>query len=625
MSFLLALPAALLSAFLSAAVPSSPQTTSKDELLNQLLADYKSYGLPFPPEEAELAILPSPSVSISNGVRRQDMHLVFLLKRATTGSEAAYWYGCSPGPRWHSIELKPTNPTLASFNDTAPIPPDFRGDGFPVYHDLALAVQCYSKGWKDLGAALLERSRKPPEDNSFIRPKRRPKDDRAALAEFAWYHFCNRFARADSKERADIVSKMKRLTTSPYRLNTPGHQGVLADMERTIVPVTSEPGSLERAVDDLLGFSDTWGSFAGAGWDERNQAARYAPYVTLQNAGMQAVPVLIKHLDDFRMTRRVVTNRYRSYSWHLRVSDLVAQLLSGLSEDPFAYDFLEREGRGMRLDRAHVEHWAKGLAGTNELDLLVKQVKASAGKRGGRESLHALVALGARYPDEFRKLFEQGQKENTLDHAWFEALPKSKLSEQDKQRLLLASARASDNWQQIFALREMARLHHPDTGKFIIAALQRQPKTPKEPYWQSGLTNFVQIGIWLDDDTVWESMLKTARRVDMGLRMEMIHTFARGEPEKLRNRSVRFLREFLKDTEGRKGRQHEGLFQGPGAGFMYDEVRVCDIAAEQLAHILGMKDRPESTWKQADWDRFLIKVEAELEKKYPTKPPKGDK
>jgi hypothetical protein len=599
--------------------------TAEDKL-DQLLADYKSYGLPLPPPGSELAILPSPELSSRNGVRHQDMFLVLLVQKSAPPKRAIYWVGCDEGWQWRGIEFKPVPAVLDSMKETAPIPNDYQEMMFPTYPDLALAIQCQAMGWKELAGALFERSRNRPERDSFKRPKPRPSDDRAALAELAWNHYCNRFAAADRAERTVIVTHMKKLTTTLYHLNTQAHLNLVADMAQTAIEVKTEPNSLESAIEGLLDFRDSWGSFLGSGWgDLRNNADRYEPYAHLQKAGFAAVPVLQKHIGDFRITRRIQATQTGSYAWNLRVADLVAQLLNGIANEPFTYDFLEKDGRGVQLDQRHVEKWWTEASSSKELNFLVNALEKANDQDRSSDNAAALHALGSKYPAELVKLFEKRQKENKLDHRWFEALQESKASAKDKERLLLVAARSDDEWQQVFALRSLELFNQAQTAQLVIAALERQPKTPKIPYWQANLSNFAQIAYGLDDDAVWQTLLKTAKRVDLGQRMQMMETFSRQTPDRLRNRAISFLKEFLKDTEGRKGKQFGGLFEGPSAGFMYDNIRVCDLAAEQLANLLDLKDRPEPTWKESDWDKLRTRVEDELVKRSKEKAPKKDR
>lgn len=77
----------------------------------------------------------------------------------------------------------------------------------------------------------------------------------------------------------------------------------------------------------------------------------------LREAGLDAVPLLIDHLHDYRLTRTIQSSWSGHYIWHVRVADVVAILLNGLVSEEFSYDFLAKEGRGKSLDRAHVLFW----------------------------------------------------------------------------------------------------------------------------------------------------------------------------------------------------------------------------------------------------------------------------
>jgi hypothetical protein len=163
--------------------------------LETLLADYKAYELPLPPAEAELSVVGRRIVSIRNNVRTQGGHLVFLVKKAAGGEPAVYWAGCDAVRAWHNAKFSAVAPRAASLNETTPLAPEcWKDRGFPTCPDLALAVQCYAQGWKDLAEALLERSRKRQEEGPFQRRRPRAEDDRVALAELAWNHYCKVFS-----------------------------------------------------------------------------------------------------------------------------------------------------------------------------------------------------------------------------------------------------------------------------------------------------------------------------------------------------------------------------------------------------------------------------------------------
>jgi hypothetical protein len=569
--------------------------------LATLFDDYKAYGLPLPPKDATLAVLPSPSVSVTNGVRQQDMHLVLLVKPATAKDAAVYWVGCEKGPDWHGIELRPVPPQRASLDNTVPLPPDFRSRGFPTYPDVALAIQCRALGWKELAGALLERSREKPRPSHFERARPRPADDRKALAELAWNYCCNRFTGPETDRKA-VVRQMKKLLATPFGLDTKAHRNIIEDMEKTLIAVKAAPNSVEADTEGLLELTDVEGTWLGTGWDVRNYSDWNPHYKKLRDRGILAAPLLIEHLHDYRLTRTMATKNDKSYTWHIRIADVVAQLLNGLASEPFAFDFLESAGRGVSLDGAHVRAWWKEAGAQKELDYLLKNLERK-DNRGDHEPNEAVLhALGNRYPAELVKLFEQRLQQGQASDVWFSALGKSNAPQDTKARLFLAAAKSKDEWNLSRALWELVDMKHPETVPLVIKALEAQPKTSKETL--SNIGDFAQIAMCTHDQRVWDALLKTARRVDVNQRMQMIEAFSRISFDWKKDLSaVRFLKSLLTDKEARDPKKG-------GFPILWNEgVTVRDFAAERLAYILGVKVDIDSTWKEADWQKLRQQVE----------------
>jgi hypothetical protein len=583
----------------------APSPAADEAVFRVLLEDYKAYGLPMPPADSTLALLPSPSSTKIDGVWRSDMHVVLLLKQASPKKPARYWIGCDEGRQWYRTEFRPVAPKRASLDNTVSVPGDLRGRGYPTYPDLALAIQCFARGWDELAAPLLVRSREPPPEKLRSRNPPRPAHDRAALAELAWNHYCNQFVERTTERKA-IVAQMKKLLASPHELNTPAHKNIVADMEKTLGEVKTAPGSLEAAVEALLDFKDTDSTWPGAGWgDFRNYAHWHPNYKKLRDAGLLAVPVLIQHINDYRLTRTMATKKGR-YTWHIRIADVAARLLNGLVSEPFTYDFLEEEGRGRSLDRRHVEAWWKEVRGQKELDFLLNGVYRQSERTTRPEPNEAVLhVLGARFPQELVKLFEQEFRNGKADDTWFTTLLESTAPKEMKAGLFIAAAQSKDEWNQILALRALTRMKHPEATPLVIKALDAQPKTPEETYWFSNIRNFAQIVTWSNDERAWDGLLKTARRVDVGQRMEILG-YAGHQKKKL---AIRFLRSFLDDSEIRD-RSSSKLFEGFCAAHEFQRIAVRDYAAMLLAETLGIEVEPSPTWKEEDWRKLRERVAA---------------
>lgn len=146
-------------------------------------------------------------------------------------------------------------------------------------------------------------------------------------------------------------------------------------------------------------------------------------------------------------------------------------------------------------------------------------------------------------------------------------------------------------------------MKHPEATPLLIRSLDAQPKTPEGTYWFSNIRNFAQIVTCGDDKRAWDALLKTARRVDVGQRMEILG-YAGRDKKKL---AVHFLRSFLNDPEIRD-RGTSKLFEGFCAAHEFQRIAVRDYAAMLLAETLGIKVEPSPTWKEEDWRKLRERV-----------------
>lgn len=282
----------------------------------------------------------------------------------------------------------------------------------------------------------------------------------------------------------------------------------------------------------------------------------------------------------------------------------------------------------MSLDEAHVIHWWTEAQGTKALDYLLKNA-VTADSRGKRQANEGVLrALGQRYSDELVKVFEEQIEKVEHVYALFDALADSKASDEQKARLFLAAAASEDPWKRDFALRNLLPMKHPEAVPLLVRELENLPHTPKVPYWESDAHRFAQLVNDTDDDRAWDAFEKTAKRVDIGQRLEMIQAIANCS-ERQRDRVVATLTKFLDDEEVRSlqrepqiregedpskafERMRSDLFFGPCAGFIFHRLAVRDFAALQIAHKLGLVVDENSTWNEDDWTKLRDRVRAAL-------------
>src|SRR5262249_9345227 len=135
-------------------------------------------------------------------------------------------------------------------------------------------------------------------------------------------HWCNELIRP-ATDRALIARRMKALLAREPLLESEENQALLKSLEAALVPRRAKFGSIEAAIDDLVELSLEPREYRHRFLDPR--------YGRLAEMGFDAVPALIEHLDDDRLSRTVELGVFRRSTCHLRVKDLVRELLGGLA------------------------------------------------------------------------------------------------------------------------------------------------------------------------------------------------------------------------------------------------------------------------------------------------------
>lgn len=268
------------------------------------------------------------------------------------------------------------------------------------------------------------------------------------------------------------------------------------------------------------------------------------------------------------------------------------------------------------------------------------------GGEGRLEANEALLRqLGQRDPDSLVKLFDEHVGRLEFAYPLFSALAASEAPAETKARLFLAAAKHSNNRVREFAIGALLDAKHPQAADLLINELRLVPRTPIVAYWMTNTASLARLVCQSDDPRVWDMLRETAKRVDLGQRLQILDgmRYVKG-PQ--RTRAIDFLVHFLDDKEVRPGRDLEklatqakeakdakeildtvmgDLFFGPSAGFQFDRLVVGDYAAYQLARLLELDVDPEPDWKPADWAKLqglVRKALAERKESAKSRPPK---
>lgn len=296
--------------------------------LDALLKDYKALGLPLPPPEAKLVRYEAGGGGIVYGVVQPTRYgLAFQIKPATKEKAATLLLGTDQWQLYRNQKTQEVDPGPAILGTVS----------LWDNEKLALAIQCHARGWDKLALILLEESQKKAElplQNQFVR--------------LAWSYWIDQLGEPKS-DRAPVAKRLKELIGKDKEFDTEYNQALLRSLDLALVPSKAKTGSIEALIDDLVDYGNDDSNEESMGYDF-DPDDRYSRIAML---GFDAVPALIEHLDDDRLTRvRYIV----PLPWHLRVGDVAGSLLESLAGHSIGSEWVPRK-QGYRVTKAEAKKW----------------------------------------------------------------------------------------------------------------------------------------------------------------------------------------------------------------------------------------------------------------------------
>ncbi len=572
--------------------------------LDQLLAGYRGYGLPLPPKNAKLVRFESGGRYILNDkLMPSTWFLGFLLQTGIKDKPALLLVGTQEFRLDAHKTVEVVEPKTELVKSIA-----LRWWGastFDMNAGLAVALQCQDRGWNDLAQELWTASLRQESGHhfgAFYQPPNLP--NRTAVAYLAWAHSGNELVKPDT-DRATTARRMKTLLATEPRLNTEGNRALLKSLEAALVPSKAKPGSVERLIDDLTEACNTSPSH-----DEPDPRR-----TRLAQMGFAAVPALIEHLEDDRLTRSIKQGFNNFPTWNLRIQDVVSDLVQELAGEDLGKDWLRRQ-KGWSVQKADAQAWWEKARKVGEKAYFLGHVLPRGEKAGWPNSL-MLNVITEKHPDELPKLYKTILDGRAKIQSWpvAEAVARSSLSAEKKRELFLYAANHANLQHRRFGLQELQKLDPERFMKILLAALEALPKTPKEPYWHCPEAAFAHLVLATDDPRAWKMLEKVAKRSDVGLRMEFLKPMNYGDVGgRLRQQRLDFLAAFLDDAEAPDVKANPEMFSGPHAGFAFARLTVQDLAAMEIAAILEMPDKPDQNWIPEQWQKLRTQVKQALKR-----------
>ena len=576
---------------------------------DELIASYREMGLPLPPEDAPLVRFEGGTTRAFGDEARKMHQLGFLLKKATDKNSAVLLVGT----RTFEIEepftvIRPEKAEPDSVEAAW-------GNPFAANAAFAISIQLRARGFEKVAQALQDASLKLEAGDSYS-PFRQAANlpPKTALAVLAWTHWMNEITRPGI-DRAPIAKRMKTLIAVEPALNTDAHRSLLRSLETAIVPGKAAPGSAEALIDSLVDLDDEHG---GTGRDEPDPR-----YLKLALLGFEAVPALIEHLDDDRLTRSVKAGFNNFPTWHLRVGQVVSELFQEIAADQLGGDWLKKQ-KGQGIDRGTAQAWWDRAKPLGEETYLTSHVLPQDDKRG-YPYLLALQIIAAKYPARLPEVFTTVREKRPDIQIWYvaKAVTKSALPRERKLELFLHAADDTNLEHRRAAYWELKNLDEKAFVDRLVKTLDALPSTPQEPYWHCREATFANLVMQTNDPRAWQALLAAAKRADVWLRMQYLNPMDYDNTDAgQRRQRLQFLAQFLDDTEVRQAPDRDGVpdmkskFSGPFAGFVFKRLEVRDYAAMEIAAILKQPEYPHSgsAWSAEQWTAFREQVKTALKK-----------
>jgi hypothetical protein len=397
--------------------------------LQKLLTAYREWGLPLPPPDA-------PLVLFETGTTRQDgffakreklYALAFRLKPAVDKYGPLLLVGTREcKPEYPGLEVKVVEPDskLAERSE-----PRYFYPVFEINAAVATAVQCESRGWHELAEALHERGLRQSAGHPygmFCQPADQP--PRTALAFVAWMHWGNELAQPHS-DRAKIYSRMKQVLAVEPKLRNEWNELLLRRLESALKPSAAKAGSPVALIDELAEVSNPEHSY--------NRDLRYRRLV---QQGFDAIPELIQHLTDERLTRAVFEGLNNFAPRFYLIRDFTSEIIRGFADE----DLLLDRRRGVLdvwVSRKTASKWWERARKEGERTYLLRTVfpKEYNGKYPREQHI---TVLAAKYPRDLVQVYETILKDrpDTYARSVIDALAECSLPREQKLELLRKGA-----------------------------------------------------------------------------------------------------------------------------------------------------------------------------------------
>jgi hypothetical protein len=330
--------------------------------------------------------------------------------------------------------------------------------------------------------------------------------------------------------------------------------------------------------------------------------------------GFDAVPTLIEHLDDDRLTHDEASTRtpFR----YMRVGHVVSELLNGLAGQDMI-ETLRSDPKAGPVNKEAAIKWWEEARKVGEERYLLDRIIPQRSNDGFQQYVnkHQLRRIEVKYPKHIPTLYRTILDERPEVGSWelVDAISRSPLQTKEKLDLLLIGADHKDYRHRLSALRGIKEVDRKRFDALVLAIVKALPDDVETPYWKCPELYLALLATESDDPQVWETFEKLTRRAAVGFRMELLDNCGNRKEKRGSLEHLRLLASFLDDDTVREISSSDKYDTGSAARH-YQKLAVRNLAAMGLASVLKIevKLNPERT--PDEWAKIRENVRQAVDK-----------
>lgn len=473
------------------------------------------------------------------------------------------------------------------------------------FDDYTAPLLCYRLGWKLAAIDILKRKLT---DYHW--------DCIEDIAQAAWRHWENSLT--GSKTDRAVASRYLHLIFEDYpALRTNHKRYLIDDLDYTLAHTGKRCDGIEGEIDDICSESSEPIDVMAAWYSGTHKSNKAADALYL--LGFEAVPALMTHISDRRLTRCAMVGVER-YPGHIaRVGEICSMLLrdlAGRSNITSGLVFtLEQE----LVDENKTAEWWKVASCQTEQQYLVNNVQPESDGVQYRPQMGNINLLAAKYPDRlpevYEKLITRFPHVQSEQIAFLVADHKSKSTEMLPRLVQLADSGGTD--QSLGALYALMGIKYAGTVGLLTARLDSLPAKPVTGYRRAEAGGLVHVVVSLNDDGAYAALARLLRRSIPCQKLDIIgacvdEIYLNGSQK---YHVIHMLADYIHDRSVCDLR-HGEVYEAPRvfSPIGMDHIKLGDAALFAIATQLGIITSDQGRWNVALWNSCRKSAKAGLAK-----------